>query len=273
MQHKIANRSVLMKRGKIMSQTDAEKSKVGISKTILGGFTLSVLSFFVFFMSGFGYNWDIWGLGAAFQLFKWGTAGGLAGLLVSLIGAGKANFSLTTVSASMSWISMILAVAVVGTSIYFIIRARTVPPIHDITTNFTNPPQFEVLKDKREKAPNEVEYPAGKTAELQKEHYPQIGPLWLDIDRQKAFRAAVESARVMPNWEIHSVDSTAGQIEATHTIMWFGFKDDVIIRIQNDTTREQVRVDMRSASRIGKSDLGVNARRIKRYMQALQAQL
>ncbi len=243
-----------------------------IPRTLITGTVLAVISVVVFFMSGFGYNWDIWSLGTAFQMFKWGAVGALAGLLLTVIGSAVANFSSSFQIASMSWIGIILSIIVVGTAVYFIIRARTVPSIHDITTDTAEPPEFIALRDLRERAPNEVEYAGEEVAKQQLANYPDIKPMFLDMSEAEAFDKALESARAM-NWEIHAVDTAEHRIEATHQIMWFGFKDDVVIRVRHDSTRSRVRIDMRSASRIGKSDVGENARRIKRYMKVLRSKV
>ncbi len=243
---------------------------IPISRTLLAGVLIALISLVVFFASGFGYQWDLWGLGKAFQLFKWGAVGGLSGLLLTTVGAAMSHFSTTFRVASMTWIGIIAGLIVAGTAVYFIVRARTAPSIHDITTDTSNPPEFIELKDIREEAPNEVEYAGSEVAEIQKEHYPDIQPLFLDMSVPEAFDKAAESARSM-RWKIHAIDRENHRIEATHQIMWFGFKDDVVIRVRRDSARNRTRVDMRSASRIGKGDLGENARRIKRYMSTLRS--
>jgi uncharacterized protein (DUF1499 family) len=255
-----------------MNSENSKSGQLRISKTLWAGILLALISFVVFFMSGFGYNWEYWNLGRSIQFFKWGAVGELAGIILMVIGIARFNFAMATTTVTMSGVAMILALLVVGTAIYFMIRARSVPPIHDITTNISNPPQFIALQKQRKQAPNEIAYPGGETAELQKKHYPQVQPLWLAMNKDEALQKALESARQMHNWEIQAVDTAGGRIEATHTIMWFGFKDDVTIRIQPDSARKEVRVDMRSASRIGRSDLGVNARRIKKFMDHLRSQ-
>jgi uncharacterized protein (DUF1499 family) len=165
-------------------------------------------------------------------------------------------------------IGLFLSIAVVGTFIYFLIRAVSVPPIHDITTNFEDPPSFIALRDEREAAPNETDYAGGKTAELHKKAFPNIQPLILNLNKSSAFDRAREAAESMPRWEIIYSDAEEGRIEATATIPWFGFKDDVVIRLQE--VQGGTRVDIRSASRIGKSDLGENARRIHNYLHKLR---
>jgi uncharacterized protein (DUF1499 family) len=85
-----------------------------------------------------------------------------------------------------------------------------------------------------------------------------------------AFHVALATARDM-GWAIVAADSSAGRIEATATTTWFGFKDDVVIRIEPDPKGS--RVDIRSESRVGGSDVGTNAARIQAYEKRLTARV
>ncbi|HEU0306092.1 MAG TPA: DUF1499 domain-containing protein, partial [Lysobacter sp.] len=77
---------------------------------------------------------------------------------------------------------------------------------------------------------------------------------------------AQQVARDM-GWELVAADATAGRIEATDTTLWFGFKDDIVVRVEAEGSGS--RIDVRSLSRVGKSDVGTNAKRIHAYLQAL----
>ncbi len=72
----------------------------------------------------------------------------------------------------------------------------------------------------------------------------------------------------MPGWTIVASDPATGRIEASQTSRWFGFTDDIVIRVAAHGTGS--RIDMRSLSRQGRSDFGVNAARIRAYMRALK---
>lgn len=147
-------------------------------------------------------------------------------------------------------------------------RAQVVPPIHDITTDLQNPPAFEALAEAREAAPNAVAYPGEAVARQQRAGYPNLGPLRLEVPLTRAMAAAQATAREL-GWEIAAVSEH--RLEATATTRWFGFKDDVAVRLTE--TDDGVRVDVRSASRVGKSDLGTNAARIQTYLEALRARV
>ena len=142
-------------------------------------------------------------------------------------------------------------------------------PIHDVSTDTANPPQFSAVLPLRTaaKATNSTDYDA-RTAQQQKETYPDIGPQHLDVPPPQAYDKALAAARDM-GWEIVLSDPSQGRIEATATTFWFGFKDDIVVRLTAEGSG--TRVDVRSVSRIGRSDVGANARRVRTYLEKLKA--
>ncbi len=71
--------------------------------------------------------------------------------------------------------------------------------------------------------------------------------------------------------DLVAAEANDGRIEATVTTTWFGFKDDVVIRIQSDGG--ETLLDMRSKSRLGGSDVGANAARIRDFRDELAQRL
>jgi len=145
-------------------------------------------------------------------------------------------------------------------------QARSVPPIHDITTDTEQPPQFVAVLPLRADAPNATEYEGAEIARQQVEAYPDIATHRLPVPPDAAFTRALEAAREM-GWEIVAAEPGEGRIEATDTTFWFGFKDDVVIRVAADGSGSKV--DVRSVSRVGGSDVGANAKRIGDYLRRL----
>jgi uncharacterized protein (DUF1499 family) len=90
----------------------------------------------------------------------------------------------------------------------------------------------------------------------------------LNLPYDQAFRRALDVARAM-GWDIVAETPAEGRIEATATTFWFGFKDDIVIRITPADHRSLL--DIRSASRVGRSDAGSNAARIREYVRRLTA--
>jgi hypothetical protein len=145
-------------------------------------------------------------------------------------------------------------------------QARALPPIHDITTDTRRPPQFVAILPLRAAAPNPAAYGAPVVARAQAAAYPDLRTHRMDAASADAFKRALQATRDM-GWEIVAADAAAGRIEATDTTFWFGFKDDVVIRVEADGAGS--RVDLRSVSRVGVGDVGANAARIRAYLQAL----
>jgi uncharacterized protein (DUF1499 family) len=147
-------------------------------------------------------------------------------------------------------------------------QAQRVPPIHDITTDTERPPEFQAVLPLRADAPNPAAYGGPEVAAQQRAGYPDIAPLTLELPPAEAYRQALDAAREM-GWELVAADSAEGRIEATATTGWFGFKDDVVVRVAPAGAGS--RVDVRSVSRVGKSDVGANAERIREYLARLRA--
>jgi uncharacterized protein (DUF1499 family) len=142
-----------------------------------------------------------------------------------------------------------------------------VPPIHDISTDTFDPPQFVALAQLRAAAPNGLKYGGPAIAAQQQKGYPDIKSLILKEPPQKAMQSAIDAARSR-GWEIVSSDAPTGRIEATDTTSWFGFKDDIVVRVRPEGSGS--RIDVRSASRVGQSDIGANAQRVRGYLARLQ---
>lgn len=144
------------------------------------------------------------------------------------------------------------------------------PPIHDITTDTQNPPEFVAIVPLRADAPNPVEYAGEETAKQQLKAYPELTTYEALVSPEQLFEAALEASKSM-GWEMVESSKTDGRIEANATTTWFGFKDDVVIRIR--PTEDGSELDIRSKSRVGRSDVGKNAERIREFMSELEAQL
>lgn len=144
----------------------------------------------------------------------------------------------------------------------------TVPPLHDITTDTQNPPAFAaVLPARRAEDGNTVVYDPSNAA-LQEQGYPDLAPVTTSLPPPVAFERALDVATGMSGWRIVLSDPTAGRIEASQSSRFFGFTDDIVIRVAADGAGS--RIDMRSEARQGRGDYGVNAARVRKYMDALR---
>jgi len=207
------------------------------------------------------------GLAGAFGVLKWAVYGSLATLVLAIIGMIAAARRRTRMSAALT--AMLMALVAIGSLGALAWKASRVPAIHDITTDTIQPPPFLAVLRLREGAANPVEYGGPVVAAKQKDAFPDIVPLTLNVPPDRAFDRALAAARTM-GWELVASDPASGRIEATDTTFWFGFKDDVVIRVT--TQPNGSRLDVRSLSRVGVGDIGANAARIRRYLKALNAQ-
>lgn len=242
-----------------------------VSKWSVASIAISIAGIILLLLAGYGYQWGLWGLGPA---FTWMLPGGA---VLGLIGAALAVVFLfvqmkdsTRGGGSVAVLGFILGIAAVAFIGYWYVEAQQYPPIHDITTDMENPPEFKAVVPLRKNAPNKVEYGGKETAETQKQYYPDIQTLYLDASYDEAFDRALQAVHEMPWEDIVEANREEGRIEATDKLAWFGFKDDVVIRV--DTADSGSRIDVRSVSRIGRGDLGVNAQRILDYLEEVKEQ-
>jgi uncharacterized protein (DUF1499 family) len=217
--------------------------------------------------AGGGSRLDWWSFRTGFVILRWATYLAIAAGVVCLTGCVFSSFAGRWTSFSLAVAGLALAVFLVGTVTSWRMLATSVPMIHDIATDTANPPSFVAVLALRQNAPNPAEYGGPKVAELQHQAYPDIQPVQLAVPPHTAFERALSAARVM-GWETVDANESQGRIEATATTTWFHFKDDIVIRITG--TKDGSRVDVRSVSRVGKSDLGTNARRIRAYVKVLR---
>ncbi|SHE32145.1 Protein of unknown function [Fodinibius roseus] len=242
-----------------------------ISRWALFSMIFGIAAVLVLLLSGYGYQWNWWELGVAFSwLLPASAVLALIGLALALVylfarWKGGANLSAKTVTAGV-----VLGLAVLVTVGYWFYQAQQYPPIHDISTDIDNPPEFRGIVPLRAEASNDTTYGDREKADTQREHYPDIQTLYLEEEYPEAFDRALEAARQMPWEQIVTSDKEQGLIEAFDKLPWFGFIDDVVIRVDTAETRGRSKIDVRSVSRIGRGDIGVNAHRIREYLEVVR---
>lgn len=216
--------------------------------------------------SGFGYRFGAWGLGTAFTILRWGAWIALAIAVLAL--AAAVVMTMDARRRLMLMAACVVAALAGALPIAWMQRARALPPINDITTDTANPPTFAEILSLRRGSPVPATYAGPATADAQRAAYPDIAPVVLPLAPPAAFAKALAAARAQ-GWTIISSEASDGRIEATDTTPWFGFRDDVVVRVVPDPRGS--RVDVRSLSRIGKGDLGANARRVRAFIADVAA--
>ena len=192
----------------------------------------------------------------------------LIGVVFGIGLAGAAAFATVT---NKPWRPRAVRAAIVpllvGLAAFTLVVRSKVPPIHDISTDLED--RIEFTPDVAAASPNKDPDAAGRALVegLQKQGYPDVQPIALSLPPDQAFARAKSVAEKMPSWNVTSADAQTGRIEATATSRIFHFVDDIVIRIRPDAGGS--RVDLRARSRVGQSDLGANAARIRAFGGAI----
>lgn len=229
----------------------------------LAALALAVIALLMLFLSGPGTRFGMWDFRTGFQLMRYAAYAGMAAAVLGLVallltrGRGRIVAAVALVLGALAW--FVPWNARRGAGGY--------PPIHDVTTDTRTPPVFVAVAPLRQDAPNPMEYAGDSIAAQQIEAYPDVRPMMLAMPVDSAFSLALRTARGM-GWELVDQNRRDGRIEATATTPWFGFKDDVVIRVTSASGIS--RVDVRSVSRVGRGDVGANANRIRAYLRRLR---
>lgn len=218
-------------------------------------------------IAGIGNRFEWWHFRTAFQILRAGFLGGFFALFAAIPIAYLAWRRKSIKALVFSLVALLLSLHLSATAFIWNDLTQTVPPIHDITTDTENPPLFSALLEARKDAPNPSFYGGPEVAEQQEKAYPDIESLHLPIPPHKAFEKALTVVRDL-GWDLVATSPAEGRIEASDTTFWFGFTDDMVIRITPDGKGS--RIDIRSVSRVGKSDVGTNAKRIRRFLKWMQ---
>ena len=137
------------------------------------------------------------------------------------------------------------------------------PPLNDISTDTLDPPLFDAVAAVRPENSNTLEYPGASAVERQADAFPDIAPINTDLSASEAFARSLELVRGY-GWELIAESSDSGIIEAVATTPFFGFQDDVVIRVRSAGAGSVV--DIRSHSRLGRGDQGKNAKRVRAFI-------
>jgi len=242
----------------------SQRAAVAVAKT---GFFLAVLSALAELSSALGFRYGLWDFRTGLTIFKWAAYSALLPAVLSLIGIVMTILSGGSRRLFFAVSGFVISVLLLAFPLYWLQKARNLPAIHDISTDTENPPEFTALLPLRKDAPNPPGYGGTSVARQQHEAYPDIAPLRLNISPEKAFDRAIRVAKEM-GWKIAFSSIKEGRIEATATTWCFGFKDDIVIRMEESDGGS--RVDIRSVSRVGKSDMGTNADRIRRFLKEME---
>jgi len=231
--------------------------------------TIAVVAVVLLVLGPIGWRAGWWHFRFAFQtLMPWAGYCGIAALAVAALALLVARSRIQWRGVALAIVAFAAGLLIAYVPWHYDRMRTTLPPIHDITTDPDNPPAFAaVVAARTAEGGNPVAYEGAKIAEQQRQAYPDIAPLSLALPPDGAFNRALDAAQRM-GWTIVAADDRAARIEASDRSRWFGFTDDIVIRIAPSGSGS--RVDVRSSARLGRSDFGVNAARVRNYLGALR---
>lgn len=258
----------------------AKKGKVAALRKDPKGwivFVLAAAAVVAFFGAAVGSGMGFWGWQAGLGFLPWTGLAALIALIIAIIGIVLDKRKNRKTRWPLLGLGTLISVGFLGWLVSYVITGLTVPALHDITTDIADPPQFSALTlraDNWDNIPGADDddmrgmNPRQRWATLHQQAYPNIRSV--RIDRPVA--EVIEKAKRLAEdrgWTIANVDPAAGHLEATATISLFRFKDDVVLRARAAENGQGSIIDMRSVSRVGVSDLGANAKRIRQFLSDL----
>lgn len=224
-----------------------------------------------------GTGWGLWDFQSGFKLLRIAFGIGLLALLGGFAIGWRARRKGRVAARPLRWLGMALGGGLALWLLSFAYTARMVPAIHDISTDLADPPQFRMLAvraDNLDQIPGENEpgmkgmNPLQRWAAIHGEAYGDIRSVRITMPVAEVIAKAERLAQVR-GWEIAVADPVEGRLEATDTSRFFRFRDDVVIRVRPTEDGAGSIVDMRSISREGVNDLGVNADRVRDFLADL----
>lgn len=234
-----------------------------LTKTVIQVTALSLLAVTAGLLGPrFGFVSSLRGL----ELFLTGlAAGGLASAVIGGLAIRSGEGS------RFAWLGLAWGAGSLVLFTGIAVWARFFPAIHDVTTSPEDPPVFEAALEHSDNKGRDLTYPQGgrDVPRLQRQAYPDLVPIELEVSPERALDAALSAANRL-GWTMMDVKIDRGRFEAWDGSSIFGFVDDVVVRVRRSGgSKGGSRVDVRSTSRLGRGDVGANARRIRRFREML----
>ena len=237
-------------------------------------------------------------MGTKYGLFNWATGFALLTLtvgpilcalvlLVGIIGIALAGLVKPRRGWRLGLLSMFIPCAALLMVAEPMLASRRAPPLHDVSTDLIEPPRFSAsvaaeralssgsnsLDLDHARTPGDPVYGAAAgrlSIEVQQVAFPDIQPIPVGVPKSRALAAAQGAAQEL-GWTIDRVDTSGGTIEARAKSFWYGFIDDIVIRVT--PVGAGAVIDVRSSSRAGPIDLGANAERIRAFTKQIAKEL
>ena len=213
-----------------------------------------------------GTRFGAWSFGLGFQFLFGGCLLAVVSLVLGIAAFIRATLRNRPADRVPAIVGVAASVFVLAWMAQQFLTAMSLPGIHNISTDREDPPAFDAIVALRGPGTNALEYDA-EDAAAQAAGYPDLATLHTSASPQESLERAGAIARGL-GWEVVNEDADKGIVEATETTFWFGFKDDVVVRVRADGA--DTKIDLRSVSRVGQGDLGANARRIMLFLERFE---
>jgi hypothetical protein len=229
------------------------------------------------FVAAVGTGWGLWEYTSGLKGVTWAFFLGLGAILIGAVQGWRARKAITPPPRTRRWVGMLVALIYVGWVGTFLMAALTVPAIHDVSTDLADPPTFQTLvlrTDNLDNIPGADDdkmrglTPQQRWALVHQKDYGDIRSVRINEPVPMVVAKAERLAKAR-GWDVAVSLPEEGRLEATETSAFFRFKDDVVLRVRPSDTGEGSIVDMRSVSRVGTSDLGMNAKRVRSFLADL----
>lgn len=228
-------------------------------------------------ISAVGVGWGLWSWSSGLTGVMWSFILAIGAILFGILFAWRAKKSGILRPKFLRWIGMLSAIAYAGWIGTFVMAGISVPAIHDISTDLADPPAFVTLAlraDNLDAIPGEGDdemkgmNPQQRWVIVHQKAYGDIRSVRIDEPVPTVIAKAERLAKAR-GWDVAVSLPEEGRFEATETSAFFRFKDDIVLRVKPTETGDGSIVDMRSVSRVGSSDLGVNAKRVRSFLADL----
>ena len=247
-------------------ENEIEKPRWWAQALFIGAIVSAVLMV----MAGFGTRLGMWSYTGGFTIASGGVMLAAAVFFLGVIGYVVCLRKGLQSERSNILVGLLICAVLLGQFGMQMNAVSSVPRIHNISTDTLDPPSFDALIAVREaEGANPLAYDAALLAEQQQAAYPWVTTLTSPISPANALNSATMVLEDL-GLEVINVSTEKGIVEATDTTFWFGFKDDVVVRVRAAENGGGSVVDVRSVSRVGQSDLGLNAKRIGSILDGLR---
>lgn len=228
-------------------------------------------------LSALGAGWGLWDWTSGLKGVQWSFFLAIGAIFLGILFGWRAKNRGVVGPRFLRWLGMFCAIVYAGWIGTFLVASVSVPAIHDISTDLADPPGFRVLAlraDNLDAVPGEDDSdmrgmnPQQRWAVIHQKTYSDIRSVRID-EPVPVVMAKAERLAKNRGWDIAQSLPEEGRLEATETSAFFRFKDDIVLRVTPTETGESSIVDMRSVSRVGVGDLGVNAKRVRSFLSDL----